>query len=455
MSFLGIDLGTSFIKGAVLNLATRQLEHVRRMPFPDPIATGDSLRCEYDPRQILSAVRSLISELAPRAPDCQGVVTCAQMHGLVLMNDHAEAVSNCVTWRDQRALAPDPSGSGSYFDAIVGKSSPQMRRQVGNELEPARPISFLFCFEQESKLVPGLIPVSLPDFVLSVLCGSDPGVDATNASAYGAFDLERSDWHHDLIRTLGLDHLRWPVIRKQGEVVGHLKVGANSVPCYAPVGDAQAALVGALLNTDELSLNIATGAQVSRLTNELCLGDYQTRPFFDGKFINTFSYPPAGRSLNVLVGLLTELAASQKIDLKEPWAYISQAASKVDRTDLQVDLNFYSSPEGDRGRISNIRADNLTIGHLFRAALTNMVESYYGCALKLWPEKAWKSLLFSGGLACKLEVLRTAIQAKCGTSYRVAPFSEDTLFGLLILACVFSGEAVSVDEISRELRSQI
>ncbi len=152
MSFLGIDLGTSFIKGAVLNLATRQLEHIRRIPFPDPVATGDSLRCEYDPQQILNAVRSLISELAPHASDCQGVVMCAQMHGLVLMNDRGEAVSNCVTWRDQRALAPHPSGSGSYFDVIVGRTDPQMRRQVGNELEPARPVSFLFCFEQESNL---------------------------------------------------------------------------------------------------------------------------------------------------------------------------------------------------------------------------------------------------------------------------------------------------------------
>ncbi len=188
---------------------------------------------------------------------------------------------------------------------------------------------------------------------------------------------------------------------------------------------------------------------------KLSLGDYQTRPFFDGKFINTFSYPPAGRSLNVLVGLLTELAASQKIDLPDPWAYFSQAASKVDHTDLQVDLNFFSSSGGDCGRISNIRGDNLTIGHLFRAALTNMADSYHTCAVRLWPEKEWEALLLSGGLACKLEVLRSAIQTRFETRYRVAPFSEDTLFGLLILACVFSGEAASVEEISRELRSQM
>lgn len=455
MSFLGIDLGTSFIKGAVLNLAARRLEHVRRTPFPEPVATGDPLRCEYDPQQILTAVRSLICELALHAPDCKGIVMCSQMHGLVLMNDRREAASKCVTWRDQRALAPHPSGSGSYFDAIVRHANPGLRRQLGQELEPSRPICFLYWLAEQGHLSQGLIPASLPDFVLAVLCSSDPGVEATNASAYGAFNLETSDWHHQLIRELGLDHLTWPRIRKQGEVVGHLKIAGTSVPCYAPVGDAQAALAGALLNPDELSLNIATGAQVSRLTNELRLGDYQTRPFLDGKFINTFSYPPAGRSLDVLAGLLTELAASQKVHREDPWAYFAQAASQVDHTDLEVDLHFFSSPEGDRGRISNIHAHNLTIGHLFRAALTNMAESYYSCAVRLWPDKLWKNLLLSGGLACKLEVLRAAIQTRFKTTCRVAPFSEDTLFGLLILASVFSGEAKSVEAITGELRANM
>jgi sugar (pentulose or hexulose) kinase len=377
------------------------------------------------------------------------------MHGLVLMNDRREAMSNCVTWRDQRAVAPHPTRSGSYFDAIVSRTNAAVRRQLGQELEPSRPICFLYWLAEQGHLTEGLIPASLPDFVLGVLCNSDPGVEATNASAYGVFNLETSDWHHQLIRELGLDHLIWPPIRKQGEVVGHLKIAGTSVPCYAPVGDAQAALAGALLNPDELSLNIATGAQVSRLTNELRLGDYQTRPFFDGKFINTFSYPPAGRSLDVLAGLLTELAASQKVYREDPWAYFAQAASQVDHTDLEVDLHFFSSPEGDRGRISNIRADNLTIGHLFRAALTNMAESYYSCAVRLWPDKAWRNLLLSGGLACKLEVLRAAIQTKFRTSYRVAPFSEDTLFGLLILASLFSGEAKSVAEVTGRIRAEM
>ena len=452
MLFLGIDLGTSFIKGAVLDLEARQLEHVRRFPFPAPLATADPLRCEFDPAEIVAAVRSLIAELATQAPDCRGVVMCTQMHGLVLMNSRHEPVSNCVTWRDQRALGPHPSGSGSYFDQILARVSAEDRRQLGNELDPARPLCFLFWFKEQGKLAPGLTPASIPDFVLSTLCGSEPGVEATNAHSYGAFNLETSRWHSEVIGKLSLDHLHWPTLQEQGSVVGHMKLGSTTVPCYAPVGDAQAALCGALLSPAELSLNIATGAQVSRLTKAWRPGAYQTRPYFDGQYLNTFSHPPAGRALNVLVGLLTELASAQNLPVSDPWAHIADAVAKVRDTDLQVSLDFFPARDGDGGKIANIRAENLTIGHLFRAVFRNMADSYHQCALQLWPDRSWSNLVFSGGLACKLESLRETVQQKFGAGYRLTTQSEDTLFGLLILASVFSGREKSVEQISHQLR---
>jgi sugar (pentulose or hexulose) kinase len=450
MSFIGIDLGTTFIKGAVLNLETQQLHHVRRTPFPPQLPNTPPLACEFDPNQILAAVRALIAELAPHAPDCEGLVMCAQMHGMVLMDSRGEVQSNCVTWRDQRVVTPHPSGAGSYYQVLTQKIDTQQVRQLGNELDPGRPICYLFWFAEQGKLALGLVPVSLPDFVLSVLCGSRPGVEATNAGAYGALNLETLNWHEGVIEALGLGHLHWPAIRKLGEVVGHLDIQGRSVPCYTPVGDYQCALVGALFGADELSLNIATGSQVSRMTPQLTLGDYQTRPFFEGKFLNTFTSPPGGRALNVIVDLLCEVPRSQGVNLKDPWESFSQAAEKVGDTDLEVDLNFFPTPRGDRGRITNIRQDNLTMGHLFRAAFQNMAESYYDCAVRLDPEKSWKNLLLSGGLASKLKVLRRVIQRRFKAPYRLPPFEEDTLFGLLVLASVFSGRAKSIEELTQQ-----
>jgi sugar (pentulose or hexulose) kinase len=452
MSFLGLDLGTSFIKGAVLHLESRRLEHVRRTPFPPPLVNANPLLCEVDPTAILAAARELIAELAPHAQDCEGIVMCSQMHGMVLMSGRGEVESNCVTWRDQRALMPHPSGEGSYFDVLTRRLDPQHVRQLGNELDPGRPLSYLFWFNEQGKLAAGRTPVSLPDFVLSLLCDSAPGAEMTNAAAYSALNIETLSWHEAVIERLGLNHLHWPALRRQGEVVGYVSVNGRPVPCYAPVGDYQCALAGALFGAEELSLNIATGSQISRMMPALTLGDFQTRPFFDGQFLITFTGLPAGRSLNVLVDLLCEVAKAQGVELPDPWRWIARAATDVPDTDLQVDLNFFGAPRVDQGQITSIRGSNLTVGQLFRASFKHMADSNFDFALRLWPERAWKNLLFSGGLACKLEVLRETLQKRFATGYRITPFSEDTLFGLLILALVFSGRGNSVGDFIRDFR---
>ena len=352
-------------------------------------------------------------------------------------------------------LAPHASGNGSYYQILTERIPPDHKQQLGNELDPGRPICYLFWFREQGKLAPGLIPVSLPDYVLSVMCESAPGVDITNAGAYGALNLETLDWHEEAIEELGLGNLRWPKIRKLGEVVGDLNIAGARVPCYTPVGDYQCALTGALFGPEEVSLNVATGSQVSRLTSELILGGYQTRPFFEGRFLNTFSNPPGGRALNVLVDLLCELGRAQGLDSGDPWEAIARAVEAVPQTDLDVDLNFFAAPRGEQGRIANIRGGNLTLGHLFRAAFINMADNFYDCAARLFPDKSWKNILYSGGLACKLEILRRIIQQRFAASYRVTPVEEDTLFGLLILASVFSGRAKSVKEVTRQLRATI
>lgn len=453
MSFIGIDLGTSFIKIALMDLDQYGLQKVRRIPFPEPIAGLDPLRCEFDPEAILAAVRKLLAEMSDLSDSLDGVVMCTQMSCLVMMDREGRVRSNCIGWRDQRALEPHPSNSGSYYEVLKTRITEQQRKQLGNELPPGAPICFLFWMGEQNKLDPGLIPVSLADFVLSVLCDSPPSVDSTNAMAYELLNLTTNQWHLDVIRDLGLNKLQFPAILAHGEVVGKIKIGDKVVPCYTAVGDYQCALVGALLEDRELSLNISTGSQVSRLTDALMLGNYQTRPFFDRKFTNTISHLPAGRSLNVLVDLITEVPRAHKTDIPDPWQYIAKVAEKSASSDLKVDLGFFPGPRGNRGGISNVREQNLNVGSLFRAAFENMAENYSECAERIWPERRWQNIVFSGGLVRKNELLRRIIQRKLRSPYRLCPLEEDTLLGLMALAMVFSKRVPSVEQAMRQLRS--
>lgn len=451
MSFIALDLGTTYIKGGILDLDQLQIRSVRRLPFPERLADLPPLLYEVDPLIVSATTRQLIHELLAAAPDCTGIILCTQMHGLVLCNERGEPLSNAITWQDQRVLMPLPAGPGTYFDRLKEMITLEERQQLGNELQPSRPLCYLYWLAENQQLPAGAIPAGIADFVLAHLCQTTPSMEATGAGAHCALNLETMAWHEPIIERLGLAHLRWPSIHPFGAVVGHYQVNGKMLPCYTPVGDHQCALVGAFLGDGELSLNISTGSQATLLTPTLVLGEYQTRPFFDGRFMNTFTGVPAGRSLNHLVNLLTEVATAQGSDVPDPWRYIAEAAAQVETTAVQVNLAFYDSFAGNEGSISHLREENMRVGHLFHAAFQNMADNYYTAALRLSPQQGWHNLVFSGGVAQKLAVLRTLIQRRFQVDYRLCATAEDTLLGLLALALVASGRLSTVAEATRLL----
>lgn len=447
MKFIGIDLGTSFIKGAVLDLDAMAIRHVERLPFPEPIRGLDPAFREFDPAEIVSFTRSLLERLRQHAPDAAGVVMCSQLHGMVLTADNGRTVSNAINWQDQRALQSFPGGQESYFDEINRRLTPVERRQLGNEARPGVPLCYLFWLAQ-NRLLPAepVTVAALPNFVVANLCGSPPKSDVTNAFAHGALNVETLDWHRSVIEKLGLDRVRWPEIVPQGTVLGEYRVGSRRLPVFAPVGDYHCSQVGAFLDEGELSVNISTGSAVIQLAHGCEFGDFQTRPWFDGRFLKTITHIPGGRALNALVRLLSELAEAQGLKLHDPWDYVLAEAAKLSSTDLRVDPAFYFSAMGDHGALTNVREENLTVGHLFHAAFAGMADNYARCAARLAPGQDWTRLVFSGGVALKTALLRQLICERLGQPHRLAASEEDTLLGLLTLSLAFSGRLPSVAE---------
>lgn len=445
MRFVGIDLGSSFIKGAVLDLDTLAIGHVERLPFPEPISGLNPAFREFDPGQIVAVTRALLDRLLRHAPDAAGFVMCSQLHGMVLTTDDGRAVSNAINWQDQRALQPFPGEPGSYFDEINRRLSPEQRRQLGNEPRPGVPLCFLFWLAR-NHLLPAkpAVVASLSNFVVANLCGCPVKSDVTNAFAHGALNVETPDWHRSVIEHLGLDLVQWPEIVPQGTVVGEYRVGSRSLPSFAPVGDYHCSQVGTFLEDGEMSVNISTGSAVIQLARGREFGDFQTRPWFDGRFLKTITHIPAGRALNALVRLLSELAEAQGLALRDPWDYILAEAAKLEATDLRVNPAFYFSAMGDRGEMTNLREENLRVGHVFRAAFEGMADNYARCAARVAPERDWTRLVFSGGVALKTALLRRLICDRLGQAHRLAASDEDTLLGLLVLARAFSGGSSSV-----------
>jgi sugar (pentulose or hexulose) kinase len=445
MNYIGIDLGSSYLKGAVLDLDGLAIRHIERLPFPEPIPGLPPAFREFDPGEVVAATRALLERLLQHAPEAQGCVMCSQLHGLVLSDDRGRPFSNIINWQDQRALQPLAQGGVTCFDEINRRITSNERRQLGNEPRPGVPLCFLFWLAQNRALPQGpALAASLPAFVAANLCGSAPVLDITNAFAHGALNVETGTWHQSVITKLGLECVGWPGIVAQGSVVGEVHVGSRVLPLFAPAGDYHCSQAGALLEPGELSVNISTGSAVIQFAEGLEFGDFQTRPWFDGRHLKTITHIPGGRALNVLVRLLSELAEAQGLKLRDPWDYILEQSGRVTTSDLRVDPAFYFSAMGDRGSISHAREENLNVGHLFRATFEGMADNYARCARRICPVGDWQRLVFSGGVALKTPQLRQLICERLGQEHRLAPSEEDTLLGLLVLGLAFSGRAKSV-----------
>lgn len=471
MRCLGLDIGSSSIKGAVLDLEAGTVQSIVKEPFPAPLPDLPAGWYEIDPLEVASRARRVIEQLLAIAPDATSIYFCGQMGGVVLVDAENRPVTNYLSWRDQRTLSPYPS-EGNYLDEIQRRLG-QLHRfdgespndalahtwmsQLGNELKPGSATSLLFWLQESSALPSGARPATIGDFVIARLSGDLPRMERTQA--IGLVDLQLNGWNTEVFDQLGLSSLDWGEMASIDVPVARCSINGRSLALYPTLGDQQCALLGAGLELGDLSVNASTGSQVSCITREFVPGPYQSRYFFGGNYLNTITHLPAGRSLNVLVDLLTEMPRSQAEDPMQragtrtsspqgdqpstviappfsPWPYIAHAAATASdgAGGLRLSLSFFDGPLGREGQLTGITTENLTIGNLFRAAFESMAETYDRLARVLWPSCDWQRVVLSGGLTQSVPVLRELIERRFPGQVVESSTAEETLLGLLEVA---------------------
>ena len=119
-----------------------------------------------------------------------------------------------------------------------------------------------------------------------------------------------------------------------------------------------------------------------------------------------------------------------------------------------ADISFFAGSLASEGSLTGLKLENLTVGHIFRAALKNMAENYALCARRIDPGRETQRIVFSGGLANRLDLLRQFVLAELPGDHRLSAEAEDTLTGLLALALVHDGQFSNVLAASAALRDR-
>jgi xylulokinase len=259
--YLGIDLGTSSLKVALIGADGRQLataEVAYQVDSPQP---GWA---QTDPRVWDAVLDTALTRISPALGECgtRAIGVTGQMHGAVLCDDTGAAVRPAVLWPDRRAVGmlerwralPEPVRARLANPLVAGMTGPIIAWLV----------------EHEPAAVARADVLLLPKDYLRRSLGGPPVTERSDASATLLWDLPADTWSAAALRAATVPDRLVPAVVEPHRVVTETDRlaavgGHKGVPVVAGCADTPAALLAAgPLTDDTIQVNLGTGAQVLR-----------------------------------------------------------------------------------------------------------------------------------------------------------------------------------------------
>jgi xylulokinase len=418
-SSLLVDLGATYVKVAALR-PDEGIVAESNFPFPRFTSLDGPYRT-VESAEVLAAVEAAIASVLPLAENPERILLSGQMHGWTLTDEHNVPHLPLVTWQDNRALLM--RDGTPYLDQLRNTQPPEVWHAVGNELRSGLPVAGIYGTDLTA--IDGRLRVhSLLSWVAGALTNKPEFVQhITDAAASGMFDLRVGLWSEQITAFVGGARLLLPRVSSTLGVIGVHRAPGAAV--FTPVGDQQAALLGAGIGEDVTAFNIATGGQVARLANEHAGDRSQTRPYFDGLLLHTRTHLPAGRALTHGVALLSRGRTDD-----EAWRWAAEAAASSARPGLpHAHPTFHSAGGGGWSGITDANSPEDLVRALVAAIAARYVDGAVDVGFRPMDE-----LLFCGGVAQRFAPLRSAIQSGLDRPAKVAPEGDMALRGLAVLA---------------------
>lgn len=443
MKYVAIDIGSSFVKSALLDLDAHTISHPRKAAQAEPLPSPGR-RFEVDGEAMFRRVKELLdSYLEQFGGEIRGVLLSTQMHGFILAGADGMAVTPYISWQDERCLEEMEPGL-SYIGWLEQHISRQEMEDVGVYLKPMMGLCNLFTLLRQGFQPPeGTQFCTIGSYMILRLTGQNV-CHLSNASPTGFADAKHCRWAEHLIRKAGAQQLRFPRLTGDMEICGHYHWKGLSIPVYPDVGDQQAGALGSLARPEtDAIINIGTGATLGLISPHFQVGSFETRPFFDGHYLYTLSRLPGGRNLAVLIHFLQKSAQAitgQPVTENQVWEAVGRSLTRLDSRGLTVDCSFYKTETADCGHIGGIYYDNLELSTLFSAALEDMARTHAAALERICPGKAGlQRLVFSGGMPGRLPLLRQALQQCSGISRSAPPIADEVMVGHFRLALQAAG----------------
>lgn len=309
---LGIDLGTSSLKGSVYTTDGRLV---------------DSSACEYDlyipkkgfseqdPKDWIKAFKGVIKDLSKKidgfSENLDAISFSGQMHSLVLLDEKGEVLRNAILWNDVRTTDQCHKIMSEFGEEILSISK-------NIALEGFTLPKILWVMENEPEIWEKACHILLPKDYLRLYLTGNYHMDLSDAAGTLLLDVEKKEWSREIADKFGINYDYLPELVDSIGYTGDIRdevrdeLGIKSeVKVYAGAADNAASAVGAgIIDNTRAMVSVGTSGVVFANKEKITGKEDGKLHTFNAAIPNTFYSMgvtlAAGKSLDWLKSTLAK-----------------------------------------------------------------------------------------------------------------------------------------------------
>ena len=214
MAFLGLDLGTSGLRGVLMDAQGRPVASAERpchvsQPFP-----GWS---EQDPADWIGALEGVLDEMRATCAgfrDLRAIGVAGHMHGATLLDAGGAVLRPCMLWNDTRARA-----EARLLDQTAG-----VRESSGNIVFAGFTAPKVqWVRHHQPEIFARIDKVLLPAAYLNLYLTGEPVSDMSDSAGTAWLDVGARDWSDRVLALTGLSRAQMPRLVEGAQPAGFLR----------------------------------------------------------------------------------------------------------------------------------------------------------------------------------------------------------------------------------------
>lgn len=217
MYVIGLDLGTSALKGLVVDQSGKL---VAEATAGYPLSTPQVGFSEQDPNDWLRAADQVLTDLIKQLPELKeklvGISFSGQMHSLVLLDEANQPLRPAILWNDVRTTA--------QCQALTAKIGPMVLNHTKNViLEGFTLPKIRWVQENEPEIWQQVKQIQLPKDYLRFWLTGKFHMDYSDAAGTLLLNQDTQEWDQEILEAVNIDPTILPPLVASTAVVGTVK----------------------------------------------------------------------------------------------------------------------------------------------------------------------------------------------------------------------------------------